>query len=272
MSTAAGAAGAGAGGFTRPMPFDAATFPVSLDKYAEELRATAAARGAGGAGGGLGVAISRVSQLDALLLEEQLHALLERQLARALGDARAGRWRPELRLALRGVAFAATVARNRPRPGDALQNLRYRNERLFAARGPTSTLLRLPGDGPTRAQRAGWLALAVLCPYAWARLRAHARSHDWANAPPNADGTPSARARAWAWFGRLEAGWRWASLLHLLAFLRNGRYRAPAERALRMRLVYDRPNEPRMLSFDLLNRELVWPVKRFAERIFTHWG
>ena len=66
------------------------------------------------------------------------------------------------------------------------------------------------------------------------------------------------RARAWRALGRAEAAWRWASLLHLLAFLRRGRYRSPAERALRMRLVYDRPDAPRLLSFDLLNRELVW--------------
>lgn len=48
------------------------------------------------------------------------------------------------------------------------------------------------------------------------------------------------------------------SFANLLAFLKQGRYRSLWERALRMRLVLERPELVRLLNFEHMNRELVW--------------
>ena len=48
------------------------------------------------------------------------------------------------------------------------------------------------------------------------------------------------------------------ALVNLLAFLNRGRYRTLTERALRTRLVYGEPHARRMVSYEYLNRQLVW--------------
>jgi peroxin-2 len=49
-----------------------------------------------------------------------------------------------------------------------------------------------------------------------------------------------------------------ASLVNLLAFLRDGKFRSPWERLARARLVYAAPDAARIVSFEYLNRQLVW--------------
>jgi peroxin-2 len=56
----------------------------------------------------------------------------------------------------------------------------------------------------------------------------------------------------------LETAWRMAALLNLLAFLRRGVYRSLLERLVGARLVTERPCAPRSVSFEYLNRQLVW--------------
>lgn len=46
--------------------------------------------------------------------------------------------------------------------------------------------------------------------------------------------------------------------MNLMLFLRKGRYRNLLERLLGARLVYKEPNMSRVISFEYLNRQLVW--------------
>ena len=56
----------------------------------------------------------------------------------------------------------------------------------------------------------------------------------------------------------MEATYSALALVNLLAFLNRGRYRTLTERALRTRLVYGEPHARRMVSYEYLNRQLVW--------------
>ena len=49
-----------------------------------------------------------------------------------------------------------------------------------------------------------------------------------------------------------------SSLVNLMMFLRFGQYRSLPERLLGARLVYTEPNMSRIVSFEYLNRQLVW--------------
>lgn len=55
-----------------------------------------------------------------------------------------------------------------------------------------------------------------------------------------------------------ENAYSTASLMNLMLFLRKGRYRSLLERLLGARLVYKEPNMSRVISFEYLNRQLVW--------------
>lgn len=55
-----------------------------------------------------------------------------------------------------------------------------------------------------------------------------------------------------------EKYWKAVSLLNFLIFLWNGRYRTVIDRMLAMRLVYSKKSMNRQVSFEFLNRQMVW--------------
>lgn len=55
-----------------------------------------------------------------------------------------------------------------------------------------------------------------------------------------------------------EKYWKAFSLLNFLIFLWNGRYRTLIDRMLAMRLVYSKKSMNRQVSFEFLNRQMVW--------------
>jgi peroxin-2 len=136
------------------------------------------------------------------------------------------------------------------------------------------------GRGLTPRQRALFGIGFVLLPYVWARAsRAAVRSggggyggggrfvafggqqQQQQREDDDQDNQTATRRAAALWrraAPRLETAVRVATLLNLLAFLRRGVYRTLLERALSARLVPERPCAPRSVSFEYLNRQLVW--------------
>ncbi|GAB4816936.1 hypothetical protein N2152v2_003982 [Parachlorella kessleri] len=204
----------------------------------------------------------------------------------------------ELTLLLDLLIFWFSIRQGKPLPGMALMNLRYRNERAVvpppspwqpeilitaatpaaaatAAVGPGQRQLRsqLPslaaaagrgpvvgggntgveGPGLTIAQRWLYCLGAVVFKYGWARLTHHAAVWHWGDTSQG-----SWRQAGWALLRRAESGYRAAALVNLLVFLRTGKYRSLLERLLSARLVYARPSAARAISFEYLNRQLVW--------------
>lgn len=131
-----------------------------------------------------------------------------------------------------------------------MMNLRFRNERATGNGGRTG----VEGPALAPAQRLalvlGWVAL----PYAWQRGVGAIAAAGW----HHHDAATSLRGRIAALLPRLEAAVRAATLVNTLAFLRWGQYRSLLERLVCARLVYDRPVMARVVSFEYLNRQLVW--------------
>jgi peroxin-2 len=210
------------------------------------------------------ISIMRSSQLDAARLDEELTSMLKEQFMKIFALFQPGlisRLQPELTLALDFLIFRLSVWTGQPLPGMALMNLRFRNERESTSTTRSrnnnmidSTLLSgVGGPGLSRRQRVLYGAGAVFVRYAWQRA-----SQAAANARFNTNNSSSTSVRVWEGMKAAEAGYRIAALLNFFIFLKTGRYRTVLERVLGARLVYQRPSAPRALSFEYLNRQLVW--------------
>ncbi|KAE8709048.1 Peroxisome bioproteinsis protein 2 [Hibiscus syriacus] len=161
------------------------------------------------------ISISRVNQFDAARLDVEMSAMLKEQLVKVFSLMKPGmlfQYEPELDAFLEFLIWRFSIWVDKPTPGIALMNLRYRDERVMEIRGK----------------------------------EAIAR-------------------RVWGLMQRIEGIYKAASFGNLLIFLYTGRYRNLIERALRARLVYESPNMNRAVSFEYMNRQLVW--NEFSEML-----
>ncbi|GBF87723.1 hypothetical protein Rsub_00434 [Raphidocelis subcapitata] len=204
---------------------------------------------------------------------------------------------PELNALLALMIFRLSVWAGCATPGSELMNLRYRDEGAMeaaaraaarrgsgAAAGPSGRGAAQPGwlhggrsgvEGPglSRRQRFLFAAGTIALPYLWQRMhRLVAANDEWGTAPPapwrsgssgRDEGSPQARRRAalaaaWRALRWLEGAYKVGVAANLLVFLYQGKYRTPLERLLGARLVYKQPEMSRVISFEYLNRQLVW--------------
>lgn len=116
-------------------------------------------------------------------------------------------------------------------------------------------------------------ALTILVPYIHSRIRAHALSNAWPDAPSS-----DRRRKAWDLLTRLESTHGVLGLLNFIAFLWDGRYvssvgfglnnhnhfvydlrfRTVADRLLNLRLVPARRLSKHDVSYEFMNRQMVW--------------
>jgi len=222
----------------------------------------------------------RSSQLDAARMDDELALMLQEQAGRAfalLPPARVAAAEPELRAALRAAVFALSVWRGRATPGSELLGLKYADARAGTAGGGVASAAAAaaavaaaavaaaatgspsPG-GLSRRKRVLFGLGYVLLPYAWeraSRLAAERSQRAALRAPlgePPSGGAIAARRAMRA----VEAAVGVAALLNAAAFLRGGGHRSLLERALGLRLAYRSPTMARAVSFEYLNRQLVW--------------
>ncbi|KAK9853593.1 hypothetical protein WJX84_000025 [Apatococcus fuscideae] len=239
--------------------------------------------------------ILRANQLDAARLDTEILSMLQEQFLQIFSkfeQRTISALQPELTLLLDCMVFGLSILRDKPTPGMALLNLRFRSE--LASDQTSQSASGLPSE-PLPAQASDWTAdlaadtgqgiltisapktgrvaqrtgvegpglslrqrslygmLAVAGRYLAGRAEASAAAEHWLDAPAS-----SWRWRAWAGLRWAEAAHRLASLANALAFLRYGVYRSLLERMLRARLVYQQTNMARALSFEYLNRQLIW--------------
>lgn len=189
----------------------------------------------------------RVAQVDAELLDEELVHLLRGQVGDALKYFAGGHlqddWSAEIMLALRAILFKLTVWDHDATYGAALQNLKYTDARQS---GPILS-------PPSRLQKSMYGFVTVFGKYAWTRWE------DWLLEQDDGHGQPSPRIRNLSrWTGRLTTMHSTAALASFLVFLLHGRYRTLLDRILRMRLAPPTSQVSREVSFEYLNRQLVW--------------
>lgn len=189
----------------------------------------------------------RVAQVDAELLDEELVALLKDQVCDALKYFGGGHlhddWSAEILLALRAILFKLTVWDHDATYGAALQNLKYTDARRH---GPVLS-------PPSRVQKSLYGLITVFGKYAWTRWE------DWLLEQDDGYDQPSPRIRRLSlWTSRLTTMHSTAALASFLVFLLHGRYRTLLDRMLRMRLAPPTSQVSREVSFEYLNRQLVW--------------
>ncbi|KAF7332028.1 hypothetical protein MKEN_00083100 [Mycena kentingensis (nom. inval.)] len=183
----------------------------------------------------------RVGQLDAELLDQELVQLLHDPLAKALN---APRWSPEVSLFIRLLLYKLSVWDTGATYGAKLQGLRYTSPRPA---GPLS-----PSGLPRRTALAHAL-LTVLVPYMHTRLRSHALSRAWPDAP-----SFDRRRRTWDVLVSLESVHGLAALLSFIAFLWDGRFRTVTDRILNLHLAPSSSLMNRDVSYEFMNRQMVW--------------
>ncbi|KAF3762158.1 hypothetical protein M406DRAFT_228222, partial [Cryphonectria parasitica EP155] len=191
----------------------------------------------------------RVGQVDAELLDEELLTLLQEQVGDALkyiggvGSTLKDDWAQEILLVLRAVLFKLTVWDHDATYGAALQNLRYTDARH---QGPVT----IP---PSRVQKTLYGLVTVGGGYAWTRLEGWLLQQDNGYEEPHPRVKRLRRLTSAA--ESVHAG---AAFVSFLVFLLHGRYRTLLDRILRMRLAPPTSQVSREVSFEYLNRQLVW--------------
>ena len=188
----------------------------------------------------------RVSQLDAELLDEELLALLSAQVGDGLkyfGSHLRDEWANEIMLGLRAVLWKLSMWDHDASYGASLQNLRYVDARH---KGPVHR-------GPSQWQKAGYGLVGVGGRYLWSRWE------DWL---AEREGEEDEVGRGVRLLSRLSGAvvtvHSIAALGSFLVFLVSGRYRTLLDRVLRLRLAPPTSQVSRQVSFEYLNRQLVW--------------
>lgn len=189
----------------------------------------------------------RVAQVDAELLDDELVDLLKAQVGDALKYFAGGHlqddWSAEIILALRAVLFKLTIWDHDATYGAALQNLKYTDAR---STGPVLV-------PPSRVQKSLYGLISVFGKYAWGKWE------DWLVEQDDGYDEPSPRVKALSrWTSRLTTVHSAAACVSFLVFLLHGRYRTLLDRVLRMRLAPPTSQVSREVSFEYLNRQLVW--------------
>ncbi|KAK3941054.1 peroxisomal biogenesis factor 2 [Diplogelasinospora grovesii] len=198
----------------------------------------------------------RVGQVDAELLDEELVDLLRSQVGDALryfGSTIKDDWEAEILLALRAVLFKLTVWDHDATYGAALQNLKFTDAR----RSQDNTVL----APPSRWQKSLYGLVTVGGRYVWTKWENWLLDNqDEDDYNPGGGGNPGRGrvqrlARLTSTIGNLHA---LAAFASFCVFLLHGRYRTLLDRVLRMRLAPPTSQVSREVSFEYLNRQLVW--------------
>ncbi|KAG1330420.1 peroxisome biogenesis protein 2 [Cocos nucifera] len=208
------------------------------------------------------ISISRVNQFDAARLDVEMTAMLKEQLVKVFSLMKPGflfQYEPELDAFLEFLIWRFSIWVDKPTPGNALMNLRYRDERAVPTRGK-EVRTGLEGPGLSVSQKIWYCLTTVGGRYIWSRLQSFSAFRRWGDFEQRSLGR-----RLWLLIQRVEGLYKASSFSNLLIFLYTGRYRSIIERALKARLVYGSPNMNRAVSFEYMNRQLVW--NEFSEML-----
>lgn len=189
----------------------------------------------------------RVGQVDAELLDEELLELLKGQVGEGLkyfGTHITDTYTPEILLGLRLILFKLSIWNNNASYGAHLQGLRYTDARSSRPDRPP----------PKPWQKAAYGVITIGGRYAWTKWEEYllASSEDYTQPQSN---TLKLAGRISEHLTNVHDI---ASLTSFLVFLVNGRYRTLTDRLLGLRLTPTSHSTSREVSFEYLNRQLVW--------------
>ncbi|KAM9971577.1 hypothetical protein ACTFIW_011559 [Dictyostelium discoideum] len=195
--------------------------------------------------------IVRVSQLDSARLDEEILDLLRSQFMKIFTFFKPNfihNFQPEINLVLKSVIYKLSIFNLGTTYGNQLQNLTYRNEKAFDPIRGSDQLNKL-------TMRQKWLSglINIGGEWLWTRINRYLINNNWSEHPPN-----DIRKKFWNFLNFAESAYKALALLNFLTFLFNGKYVTLVNRILHMRLVYAHPTLSRNISFEYMNRLLVW--------------
>ncbi|KAF2669262.1 hypothetical protein BT63DRAFT_413711 [Microthyrium microscopicum] len=188
----------------------------------------------------------RVGQVDAELLDDELLDLLKGQVGEALkyhGTHLQTDYSAEILLLLRAILFKLSIWDHDASYGASLQGLRYTDAR-------DKSLSRPP---PKTWQKTVYGLITVFGRYGWTKWEDYLLDQEGGYETP----PPSIRKLSRI-TGSLSTLHSMTALASFLTFLFNGRYRTILDRILHLRLVPASAHTTREVSFEYLNRQLVW--------------
>ncbi|GMH43350.1 hypothetical protein BSKO_11272 [Bryopsis sp. KO-2023] len=186
-------------------------------------------------------------QLDAERLDEELRSVLKAKLAFAVSllKPEVGSIEEELDVVLQALVFYFTVWKCTPTPGQSLLNLQ------FTSTNPMHVSQQAKVGGSDRLgklQRVLFGIGTIFAPYAWSKFSTSVAINR----------TRNGSNRLYLYCRLLDGLWQLFSLINLLTFLREGRYRNLLERFVGMFCVYQNPEMNRVIGWEVLNRQLIW--------------
>lgn len=205
--------------------------------------------------------IQRVSQLDAELLDEEVTSMLLEPIRSSLSQIKStlpDQWEPELLALLKLILFKYSIWDRGASYGAMLQNLKYRNEWAHK-NGLQSTFLSAP---LSKVQLTLYPLLTIVLPYVHEKLSRRASATQFSQTNEG-----DVRSVLYSAMDKVQRCYEGVALANFLAFLGNGKYRTVTDRLLGMRLTYAERTLNRNVSFEYLNRQLVW----HAFTVSTHW-
>ncbi|KAM7370029.1 hypothetical protein PAMP_011315 [Pampus punctatissimus] len=194
--------------------------------------------------------VLRINQLDALELDSALEQLVWTQFSQCFQNCRPGLLtplEPELRALLQLLLLRFTLYSSSTTVGQSLLNLRYHN-----------TLSSSPCYRPLSPRQKLGLALFTAGPR-WLQERSHSLLLSLGLSPGGSEFNS----------GFLQKGLRscltlvssiaqLASLINFLVFLKKGHHPVVAERMVGARAVFSKPNVIQDITYQYMNRELLW--------------
>lgn len=197
--------------------------------------------------------VLRISQLDALELDSALEQLLWTQFSQCFQNCRPGLLtplEPELRALLKLLVWRFTLYSNSATVGQSLLSLRYHDAQSSSPRyRPLS-----------RRQKLGTVLLDSGLD--WLQERSYklllSLGLSTGRASSEADVGGVVRQGLQACLTLVSSAAQLASLLNFLVFLRRGCHPVLAERVVGARAVFSKANVVRDVSFQYVNRELLW--------------
>eukprot|EP01023_Acetabularia_acetabulum_P034402 TRINITY_DN3231_c0_g2_i1.p1 TRINITY_DN3231_c0_g2~~TRINITY_DN3231_c0_g2_i1.p1 ORF type:complete len:310 (-),score=18.20 TRINITY_DN3231_c0_g2_i1:176-1105(-) len=184
-----------------------------------------------------GLQVLRVRQLDALILDEELTEMLKDLLIAAFRHIQPHVFRQqfndELLFVVQTLLFRYSLYVGKPSPGMQLMNLTYDDNSGQHFKQDFNI---------SKLHRILIFLFQNFGKYAWKKFFQVHNSSPW----------------TWKFQRFVEGGFQVMCVANFCVFLWKGRYRNLVERILGLKLKYSSPPKPQVLSYEFLNRQLVW--------------
>ena len=179
----------------------------------------------------------RVNQIDALYLDNELTLSLRSQFVRIfkyLPMDFVMRYEIEIDYFIQSAIYYFSIYKDRRLNGDKLQNIQF-------------------GKKLTIKQKAFYFLFTIVMPYLFKKWMRYMDDHGFQENDEN-----DIKHKIYALCIKLSIFLRIISLIHLILFLFDGKYRSVISRILRIKMKYINPSLPRLVSFDFMNQQIVW--------------